>query len=378
MGHGVGAFFYIISLDVRHDANATWTIVLDILERLKTLRPDRAHPEESWIQMDNAGSDNKSKCSLTFGKCMVEAGSFKTITFGFLPVGHTHQDIDQLFSVIAQYLKQSEAHSCEQLIAACTAAFTVYPVWSRRLLASEIIDCQAWMGFDTFPDAYLRGIREIYAFHADGSKRMENGQCRWFFKEQMRHAHWIPYEGKSSLVTLNRGTQLFRTLALDWESSKILVAIQWFCQAYGFVLDDDNNLMQTQLPTASIQNRKLAKMYQGVSDLLVTYRDQAKFDRTRCKTCLKYLSRKRKFPTSKRIPEATRAKNKKKLLSTNNKLSLHRADTKIATKCRDIQTIVLSAGSVYKKLVTDPAIEDGKHEVVDLTPLVIVWTASCD
>jgi hypothetical protein len=42
---------------------------------------------------------------------LVEAGTFRKIIVSFLPVGHTHEDIDQFFSRIAMFLRTRDAHS---------------------------------------------------------------------------------------------------------------------------------------------------------------------------------------------------------------------------------------------------------------------------
>lgn len=58
-------------------------------------------PKTLFLQLDNA-SDNKNNYVLSYLATLVEAGVFSNIYVSFLPVGHTHADIDQYFSVIAR------------------------------------------------------------------------------------------------------------------------------------------------------------------------------------------------------------------------------------------------------------------------------------
>ena len=48
---------------------------------------------------------------MAFLSLLVEAGTFRKIIVSFLPVGHTHEDIDQFFSRIAMALRRNDAHS---------------------------------------------------------------------------------------------------------------------------------------------------------------------------------------------------------------------------------------------------------------------------
>ena len=80
--------------------------------------------------MDNTCRDNKNKYMLVYSALLVEIGLFVKVSFNgnlrvhaaydlqcihtytqvkisFLPVGHTHEDIDQLFSCISRCLKHT-------------------------------------------------------------------------------------------------------------------------------------------------------------------------------------------------------------------------------------------------------------------------------
>jgi len=49
--------------------------------------------------------ENKNRYVLAFLKSLVDCGLFEHIYLNFLPVGHTHCDIDQLFSRIAVWMR---------------------------------------------------------------------------------------------------------------------------------------------------------------------------------------------------------------------------------------------------------------------------------
>jgi hypothetical protein len=57
-----------------------------------------------YLQIDNCG-ENKNKVMFSFLTDLVRRGIFSKVKAGFLMVGHTHEDIDQLVSTIAHYFK---------------------------------------------------------------------------------------------------------------------------------------------------------------------------------------------------------------------------------------------------------------------------------
>ena len=76
-------------------------IDLDKRNELPTIKPTL------YLQVDNCG-ENKNKVLFGFLTHLVRQHTFQKIKAGFLMVGHTHEDIDQMFSVISTYLKQEK------------------------------------------------------------------------------------------------------------------------------------------------------------------------------------------------------------------------------------------------------------------------------
>lgn len=99
-----------------HDSNMVW----ECLHR--TLRAVEAQnriglPDVLYIQGDNTTREMKNQ--FFFGNCamLVLRGVFmiRKIRVSFLPVGHTHEDIDQLFSRMAVYMKGNNLLSRDEL-----------------------------------------------------------------------------------------------------------------------------------------------------------------------------------------------------------------------------------------------------------------------
>ena len=60
-----------------------------------------------YLQLDNC-SENKNKVMFGFLSDLMSRHVFEEVHVGFLMVGHTHEDIDQFFSVISSWLKKWE------------------------------------------------------------------------------------------------------------------------------------------------------------------------------------------------------------------------------------------------------------------------------
>ena len=80
-------------------------------------------PPKLYMQLDNCSGDNKNYAILAFCNFLVDQGVFEQVDVGFLPVGHTHEDIDQGFSVLSRHLKGVDCLSFSSFVKEDHAAF---------------------------------------------------------------------------------------------------------------------------------------------------------------------------------------------------------------------------------------------------------------
>lgn len=66
-------------------------------------------PRSAFIQLDNCTKENKNRYFFSFLEFLILAEVFDEVEVGFLPVGHTHEDIDQAFSCTADQLRSNDA-----------------------------------------------------------------------------------------------------------------------------------------------------------------------------------------------------------------------------------------------------------------------------
>ena len=112
--HGKRFDAYISEPQVRHDSNLALTCLHNTLMALLAEDGDE-HPDTMYLQVDG-GSENKNQWVLAYLATLINLGVFKKIKMCFLPVGHTHEDIDQLFSRIAVHLRRVSAFTFPELV----------------------------------------------------------------------------------------------------------------------------------------------------------------------------------------------------------------------------------------------------------------------
>jgi hypothetical protein len=103
MVHGFGTFLFWSTCQLKTGTNLT----IEVLRRtlIKIHSEFGFLPPILHLQLDNA-SDNKSRLFLAFIAYLVQEGVFLKVKLTYLIVGHTHEDIDQYFSVISRYFKK--------------------------------------------------------------------------------------------------------------------------------------------------------------------------------------------------------------------------------------------------------------------------------
>lgn len=133
--HGKFAYSFVDLLQYPHDSNLTITVIVEVLAKYSK---EHGLPPTLYIQMDNTSRENKNKYVLGFSALLVQFGIFDKVYYevlfcyscifdiifikvqlNFLPVGHTHEDIDQMFSRVAREIKKSGAESLPGLTS-CT------------------------------------------------------------------------------------------------------------------------------------------------------------------------------------------------------------------------------------------------------------------
>jgi hypothetical protein len=124
------------------------SVITIIMLVLSEYAKDGPLPETLYLHLDNCWRENKNKYVLGIAHMLVERGVFKKVKIAFLPVGHTHNIVDQMFSCFARQLKRhafstlTELHdicrtSYKQSVCGCGARWKI----KKEGIAEVKIDC---------------------------------------------------------------------------------------------------------------------------------------------------------------------------------------------------------------------------------------------
>jgi hypothetical protein len=94
----------------RQDPNLTITAILYGLFHLTTW------PEKLYLQMDNCWRENKNKYVFGFAAWLVFARAFHKVKVSFLIKGHTHENVDRMFSLISKRLVHDSPKTITEFI----------------------------------------------------------------------------------------------------------------------------------------------------------------------------------------------------------------------------------------------------------------------
>ena len=106
VAHGWCTGIFIAQETMSHGSNAYVEVVCQLLDKVAELCKvqGRRFPVHLVLQADNTVAQTKNQYASAFCSQLVGMQKFSTVTLNFLMVGHTHEDIDQLFSLICQYV----------------------------------------------------------------------------------------------------------------------------------------------------------------------------------------------------------------------------------------------------------------------------------
>jgi hypothetical protein len=194
--HGICRLVFVCDETVRGGAN----LIIDILRRTLLYLEERNHlpccNPVLYLQIDNCG-ENKNKTLIAFLTDLVRKKVFYKIKACFLMVGHTHDDIDQVFATISTHLRQIHVFcpDRESLFKAIRDAFIKAEEKPQiiPLAATEIFDYTAF--YKHFIDKSISHhqmphqfrIKTFKTSHTDGQEVVLVHYKNWAESQ-----HWLP------------------------------------------------------------------------------------------------------------------------------------------------------------------------------------------
>lgn len=90
--------------------------VIEMVHRfLNRKRSESQLPAKLFVQLDNCTRENKNRYLMGYFEMLVRNLVFESVEVGFLPIGHTHEDVDQCFSSTSARLRLHNAITLNDL-----------------------------------------------------------------------------------------------------------------------------------------------------------------------------------------------------------------------------------------------------------------------
>ncbi len=106
--HEVQNVLHIFTMTEEHETGANH--IIECLHRFINSRKRKGSlPRKFFVQMDNCSRENKNRYVFSYLEALVALDIFDVVEAGFLPKGHTHEDVDQCFSQLSGRLKTRDA-----------------------------------------------------------------------------------------------------------------------------------------------------------------------------------------------------------------------------------------------------------------------------
>jgi hypothetical protein len=154
INHGRGAKCFIVPGYFTQGTNVVVQIIISTLNA--QLAKEGFLPKYLYLQLDNTVKQNKNKFLMGFLGLLIINGVFENIYVSFLPVGHTHEDIDQLFSRLAVALASRDCHSLLEL---CDVIRSAFHDSANRRCEAELMTSVS--NFSDWVDVYLNKFEGI-------------------------------------------------------------------------------------------------------------------------------------------------------------------------------------------------------------------------
>ena len=119
-------YHYPVDSRIKKGADFWCTVLTDAPGLHRDERLSGRFPPTLYIQCDSAG-DNKNYTIAGFAEYLVRATTFHKVKVSFLPVGHTHEDIDAVFGRLSRRL-----HSLKGSTVNTWADCLLYAIQSSR------------------------------------------------------------------------------------------------------------------------------------------------------------------------------------------------------------------------------------------------------
>ncbi|VDI54065.1 Hypothetical predicted protein [Mytilus galloprovincialis] len=197
----------------------------------------RCLKKKIYVQLDNCSRENKNKYLLALLALLVKWKKTEEVFVNFLMVGHTHEDIDQRFSLISRRLKRKPTRSIPEFAEEVQQSMDKISVKG----VNKVYDVREWL---TPFMAIIGGHSEPHSFWIFEKKP---GHVALKFKAWPKDIEWLPSGSCLELFKENKdGSQLVpqgvpQVVEPDWAKLELDLVKANLKNIKDLMLDSINN-----------------------------------------------------------------------------------------------------------------------------------------
>lgn len=203
---GVGRFLeFNFSHNYSDNSNYLANVIHRAVDRVQAHRRSGGHPmpEVLYIQLDNVSS-NKSIFIIAYCALLVKQGVFRKVKLNYLIVGHTHENIDQMFSRFSVALRRVNVWDIDHLMEVARTCFKD-GLSPKCQLIDEVHDIKSWM------KGCYNDVRDVSYQHCFKIFPGSNGEILAQAKRYSFDPKWLPEQPVIVLKSLPHGSPSFVT-----------------------------------------------------------------------------------------------------------------------------------------------------------------------
>jgi len=155
-------------------------------------------PTTLFLQLDNCWKENKNKYVFSYLSTLIQRHLFDEIYMYCLPTGHTHEDIDQLFSSFTIHYWKHGFRSIPSMDAFLQVAYPSLQSRPKFKMITQVWDLKEYF------TPYLVSIQGYSPFRAFSFKRTLNEQVVFHYKTSSLADTWLGFDAQhNGIVILN-------------------------------------------------------------------------------------------------------------------------------------------------------------------------------
>lgn len=160
-------------------------LTIEVLQRTLWKEQERRRsigamwPEVLYLQLDNTTAENKNKYVFAYLTSLVQKGVFREIYVNFLPVGHTHEDIDQFFSQFAHRMRTVDCFTYDDAVKILQKCHDPsHQVLEETEYLFALHDWRSWLATQ-LNEAYQGFLSTAYHFRLKKQEELDVVQCHY-------------------------------------------------------------------------------------------------------------------------------------------------------------------------------------------------------